>query len=255
MNPDALNAVRLEEYTLAVARIREHPIKTAEMVGLVVHRAHRQRINAARGPWYESQRAIGDAFRNAELGESFVTHVKAAEAVVLDVDNLYRADLPITNELFQQIASEDGGLLVTEEQREVWSTLLGRYNRRRQLLERLGESLTNLYVAEGGRMARIFHELSGKRVPLEKITMHLNRHLYHLIQQTLHLFQSHEAMLVQARARRAAASIYEIDEADRAGENAIYENESLARRWLDMDVVHMTEFAHLFAPYAAERAS
>lgn len=254
MNPDAVNAVRLEEYTLAVARIREHPIKTADMVALIVHRAHRQRINAARGPWYESQRAIGDAFRNAELGESFVTHVKAAEAVVADVDNLYRADLPIPNELFQAIASEDGGLLTTEAQREAWAATLSRYNRRRQLLERLGESLTNLYVAEGGRMARIFHELSGKRVPLEKITMHLNRHLFHLIQQTLHLFRSHEAMLEQARARRDAASVYEIDQVDREAENEIFENEAQARRWLDLDVAHMTEFAHLFAPYAAERA-
>lgn len=251
MNPDALNQSRLMVYSNAVTQLLTHPMKTADFVALVVHRAHPSRIRAAEGPWIASQRAIGDAFGSKELGEAFVTHVLVATEVVKAVIALSNEGILVTNELLDLISSERGGLLVTEREKQGWERFRQVLRHISNLVDDLGDALQRLYVTEGGKMARIMHELTGRQVPLQGITEHLNIHLYHLLQQVARLIQSHDAMLREYRIRRGDREYYGEDPQEFADE--VFEHESDARQWLEADVQHMTELGHILAPYASSR--
>lgn len=251
MNPDALNQSRLVVYTNAVTQILTHPMKTANFVALVVHRAHASRIKAAYGPWIASQRAIGAAYGSTELGEAFVTHVGAAVEVVLAAIALSNEGVLVTPQLLDRISSEKNGLLSTEEEKTAWRRFRAIFKHLDPLVDDLEAAMTKLYVTEGKKMASIMYELTEKQVPLAAITEHLNTHLYHLLQQSAHLLESHEAMLREFRICHGDEECVHEDATEYA--DKILEHESEAQAWLERDVQHMTELGHTLAPYASSR--
>lgn len=243
MNPEAMvpqTHAELRRYVNAVVKVRQHPMKTAEMAQLLIHRAHPLRIKAAWDPWMESQREIGDAFDSKELGEAFVTHVQTAVEVIFAAQQLANDGLVFRAKMLDAVMTPLGGLLRTEEEKRAVAKLAADVRNDSALkysLNHLLGWLRKLYMTEGVKMARIITELAGGAIPFEVVSEHLNTHLYHLMKQATHLLESQVAM----------------DE-DRPDAEEIEDHERSAREWLDRDVRHMTEFAMLLAPVAAAQA-